>query len=250
MVLELKTEKPEGGPECPMCGAGWWMCIKCGATCPPFTPDATGPDRIPPIFKGATIFILGDGPSLTAEDVLRTKGHGVTIAINYSIQLAPWADVLYYYHDSTLAEFLGPLNLHELIESGLQVVHTNPAVAHTRPWNYIPFSGVEGLELDPKRGLRHGTNSGHAAINLAVRLGAAKIILLGYDCGELEGRFHWLKPSDSPSRAAYDYGIWRANYRTIPPALPAGVQVLNASRHTTIDAFPVVTLEEGLRGKV
>lgn len=238
-------------PSCPYCGFEKWHCARCGAACPPFTPEVgKQPLLIPPLFRGSTIFILADGPSLCQEDVdlLRERGH--VLAINYSLQLAPFADIFYYYHDEKLEEMVGPGGLEHLEAlrgEGLLVYHTNPGAAPRRPWPYLPFSGVQGLELDPEKGLRNGGNSGHAAINLAIRLGAARIILLGFDCGERPGGvYHWWKAPGSSSRPTYDYQMWRENFKTLVRDLPPGVELLNASRETTIDCIPRVRLEEVL----
>jgi hypothetical protein len=58
--------------------------------------------RVQPEWRGQTVVIVGGGPSLTKEQV-DAAGHVVVgraapkvIAINNAIELAPWADVLYF----------------------------------------------------------------------------------------------------------------------------------------------------------
>ncbi len=42
-----------------------------------------------------------------------------------------------------------------------------------------------------REGIGHGDNSGYAALNLAVCLGANPIYLLGFDCKHTNGKSHW-----------------------------------------------------------
>lgn len=216
---------------------------------PPFfkTPGGASPLLVPPMFKGATITILGDGPSLNKEDVDFVRGKSVVLAINYTLQLAPWADVFYYYHEEVLEEMVGEVDLLKKWEEGMLVFSSNPSSLKLHPWPYVPFSGATGLEKDARRGLRHGSNSGHAAINLAFQLGAAKIILLGYDCGPAEsGAWHWKKGKDHPTRSTYDFLDWRRKYQLLAEELRSEVEVVNASRSTTLEMFPRRELREAL----
>ena len=53
--------------------------------------------RVPQMWKGQTLAILGGGPSLTAEQVELVRRSGWRcIAINDTYRLAPWADVHYF----------------------------------------------------------------------------------------------------------------------------------------------------------
>lgn len=48
-----------------------------------------------PLFRGETVFCLACGPSLTQETVEKLRGRRV-IAVNSSVYMAPWADVLFF----------------------------------------------------------------------------------------------------------------------------------------------------------
>lgn len=91
--------------------------------------------------------------------------------------------------------------------------------------------------------IRTGGNSGYQALNLAVLLGASRIILLGYD---MRGS-HW--HGDHPKRLANpkesDFAAWRARFATTLPDLArAGVEVLNCSRDTALECFARARLED------
>jgi hypothetical protein len=104
-------------------------------------------------------------------------------------------------------------------------------------------TGMEGLEAAPD-GLRTGQNSGYQAINLAVHLGATRIVLLGFDMWRAEdGRQNWFGPH--PRHIPSPYPIFHQLFGTmVEPLRAAGVDVINASRQTQLTAFSRVPLEE------
>jgi len=111
-------------------------------------------------------------------------------------------------------------------------------------WTVLQNTGTTGLELDPT-GLRTGINSGYQAINLAVHLGASRIILLGYDMGPDGTRDHWF--GEHPDGQPSPYPQMREYFETLVEPLQAiGVTVINCSRRTALTAFPCVPLEQEL----
>lgn len=102
-----------------------------------------------------------------------------------------------------------------------------------------------GLSQNPRR-LTWGGNTGAAAVNLAVHLGARQVILLGFDMGhENRGPTHWHKGHGHEKRQAFELFM-----RTFPvmarEALSLGIEIINASPGTAIRDFPVVELREVL----
>lgn len=139
-------------------------------------------------WKGRTVFIIGGGPSLRTFDFARLFGHP-TIGCNAAFKLgadicnicffsdAPWFQ---RYYDE-LARFKGRV-----------VTHCEELRAD-EPWLLKMERRVEGLHHD---GLGFGCNSGCSAINLALLLGAKKVVLLGFDCKP--GEDHSSKPNWHP----------------------------------------------------
>ncbi len=114
------------------------------------------------------------------------------------------------------------------------------------PWaTVLRETGPEGLETDPS-GLRTGHNSGYQAINLAVHLGARRIVLLGYDMQPApDGTDHFF--------GDHSHGVkppWRELlpffHTLVRPLEAIGVQVVNATRRTALECFPQMTLAEAL----
>lgn len=201
-------------------------------------PPLPAPRPVPRAFPGATFVLLGGGPSLTQADVDAVRGRAIVVAVNDAYKLAPWADVLYacdakwWRWHGGVPSFAGP-------KYALDRNARFPGVAVLRN------TGTRGLELDPT-GLRTGRNSGYQAINLAVHLGAKRIVLLGYDMQPTpSGKTHWF--GDHPDRIPSPYRLMRQEFDSIAkPLRDAGVDVVNCSRRTALEAFPTGKLEDEL----
>jgi hypothetical protein len=112
--------------------------------------------------------------------------------------------------------------------------------------NALRLTGQSGHE-DAPDGLKHGSNSGYQAIELAIKLGAKRIILLGYDMKCDNGRSHW---HNEPRQADFADVAARSmlpHFESLVSPLKAlGVNVINATPGSAIECFPKATLEEAL----
>lgn len=197
---------------------------------------------------GGTVLVLGCGPSLNRADVeLVASSVDITIAVNDSYILAPHADVLYAadgqwwkWHQGAAAHktatgkdypaFTGQLK-YSLARTGYKDVQ-------------ILRKGLEvGLSLDPST-VALGRNSVYQAINVAVHLGATRILLLGVDMQDGPRHFFGRHPNNSGPPVE----VCKQRFETmVEPLKKAGVEVLNCSRQTALKAFPCVRLEDALR---
>jgi hypothetical protein len=201
-----------------------------------------GPVPVPRLWPESTIVCIGSGPSLTREDVEYCHGKAHVIAIKNVIELAPWADVLYGAGKDaggmTWWRREGP----KLKFQGLRYT-LDPAASQ---WaSVLNIVGHDGLSNDPS-GLCPGGNSGYQAINLAVHLGAKRIVLLGYDMKASEnGRDHYF--GYHPHRQQLPYRLFLKRFHAIEKPLKVlGITVLNASRSTALGVFPRCSLKEAL----
>jgi len=159
------------------------------------------------------------------------------IVINTTYQLALWADALYasdtiwwQWHKGA-PDFPG-------LKFALQTAAKWPGV------QFLENTGHNGLELSPS-GVRHGHNSGHQAINLAVHLGVRRVVLLGYDMQPgPRGEQHWHADHPKRSQSVSNYAKFRENFRTlVEPLRELGVDAINCTRRTALDCFPCQPLE-------
>jgi hypothetical protein len=200
---------------------------------------------VPRLWPSSTIVCLGSGPSLTAEDLLTVKAASErfsarpvrALAINTTYQAAPWCHALlgvdprwWGWHPDALALRCAKFGLGPHHEPGIRMVE---------------WTGDEGIETK-RTAVRTGGHGGYAAINLAVHLGARRIVLLGYDLApSADGRHH--HHADHPNGSHPHYEHRRAVYATCLPALrDLGITIFNASRETTITAIPRMALDEAL----
>lgn len=198
--------------------------------------------RVERLWPGETVVCVASGPSLTVEDLAYVRGKARVIVVNTSLLLAPWADAFHAsdarvreWHAVELLRFHGLKFSMEFLESDMS-------------FTVLKNGGMSGLSTDPGA-LRTGRNSGYQAVNLAVLLGAARILLLGYDMGvSPEGRKHWHpdhpNDHDRPDIVNKRYESFRRQFETIIEPLDAiGVAIFNCSRHSALTCFPRPALE-------
>lgn len=202
---------------------------------------------VPRLWPGETVVIAASGPSQNEADLQHVQGKARLIVVNRTYELAPWADLLYacdfqwWGENPKAAEF-----------AGLKVTATARELAK-RPWlKRVPYeegagssAEVPGLSLDPTR-IHTGGNSGYQALNLAVLLGASRILLTGYDMGA-GSALHWhedhRRPLSNPPKSSFPH--WRRRFgTTLPDLRRAGVEVINCSRETALECFPRARLED------
>ena len=194
--------------------------------------------HVKPIWLDETVFIIGGGPSLKGFNWSLLAGKK-TIAINRAIQFYPKADALYFTDGRVYSWYKKDIDEFK----GLKYTIRNLG-AHDGTINILRKGVKFGLEAE-RTSLAHGNNSGYAAINLAVHLGAKKIILLGYDMGNdgTVSHFHDGYPVPTTSEKIYrDQFI--PGFTILRELLFAkGIQCYNASIHSKLDVFPKIGLD-------
>lgn len=198
-----------------------------------------------PQCRFGTVICVASGPSLAPEDVAYVRDKGTVIAINDAVQLAPWADVLYssdpgwWAKHRYMRDFPGPRVTVDRVKW-----HKGRTLPTEHGLIVLRNTGKSGIEFEPD-GLRTAINSGGAAINYAVHLGAKRIVLLGYDMGPWNRRQHFHETHAGMSASAYDVFIKLIGTMAAPLA-QAGIDVVNCSRRTRLTCFRCAPLTEAL----
>jgi hypothetical protein len=195
---------------------------------------------IPREWPGSTIVCLATGPSLTQQDVDFCRDKAKVIAIKNAYDLAPWADVVYGAGVDVTRWW--QVNGDRVVANHAGLRFTLDPLASK--WATLLRYGAEhGLSADPSR-LALGRNSGYQVINLAVLLGAAKIILLGYDMRVGSRNNFFEGPMKGP---AHKYSDWQPFFASIvEPLKQLGVAVINCTPNSALECFPKMTLAEAL----
>lgn len=191
---------------------------------------------VPRSWPGQTVFIAAGGPSLTPETAKGLLGRRV-IAINSAWKVVPEADYVFFADARWWRHFKPKFQ-------GVGV--TTSELKHP---NVMQLNKVEpfALSADPHNlALRRTSVSG--AINMAVHLGASRIVLLGVD-----GKFS----ADGKRHGHYDKYPWNfkkgcfdehaAEFAKIAPsARKMGVEIVNANPDSRIDVWPKHSLQDCL----
>lgn len=190
-----------------------------------------------PDWDGRTVVCIASGPSLTAEDcdAVRAAGHPA-IVTNSTFRAAPWASILFGYDSrwwrAHIAEIRSIGFAGRLISGSAVVASMGVETIHNAGW------------------LRVYPNSGACAISIAVSAGAARVVLLGFDCAPApDGRMHW-HADHPPVHGMTNCGSirgWPRHFQNVArDAERAGVEVVNASLETRLRCFRRVALGEVL----
>lgn len=112
-------------------------------------------------------------------------------------------------------------------------------------------SGFTNRMLFDKPGhIGGGGNSGFQAMNLAVQLGATRVLLIGFDMND-RGGVHWYgrngwQMANNPDET--NFRRWRSAMDGAAEALKArGVEVVNTSPYSSLTAFRKATIAETLQ---
>jgi hypothetical protein len=198
------------------------------------------------LFAGQTVFCLASGPSLADVDLTRLRGRRI-ITVNSSCHHAASAgldgELLYFGDETWYRDHL------EAVEAWPGMIVTR----WTRAKRLVPRIKLIQMEQRPDfpingaPSIRKGRSSGHAVISLAVAMGAARIVLLGYDMRVVDGRSHChddYSQADHPDLYATEFlphfDGWNA------AALARNVNVVNATPDSALTEFEFTSLEAEL----
>ena len=202
----------------------------------------------PPFWDDAPVFLVGGGPSLCGFDFHRLFGYvvGVNVAMFDLPECCAGVSMDYNFvrdNHARLSAFAQRAELFLVI--GDRFHETLPVVERAI---YLREMQGPGLSVHPTCVVRGGS-SGHTALGIAVLKLARSVVLLGYDYGRAgTGRHHYHDAYPAFHRAdEQSWPTWAKHYDGA--ALSAknnGIAVINASPQSRIEAFPKMTIEEGL----
>jgi hypothetical protein len=93
--------------------------------------------------------------------------------------------------------------------------------------------------------IRSYANSGAGAMSAAIHAGAARLVLLGYDCQHTGGKSHWHGDHPIGLGNAGRVEAWHGEFANLGIDHPQ-VEILNATRETALECFKRVDLGSAL----
>jgi hypothetical protein len=168
------------------------------------------------------------------------------LAIKDAHRLMPFAEVMYacdaHWWDAHngCPEFSG-----EKWSSHSEKDNDKTATAEKYGLRLVRGQDQEGFSFDPSV-IHYGSNSGFQAVNMALLMGARKIVLVGFDMHN-HGPAHFFgnhpyHPHGKPGL----YSSFIAPFSRAVKLLPAGIEIVNCTPGSALKCFPMMELEEAL----
>jgi len=209
----------------------------------------------PALWHGETVFIIGGGPSLKGMDWEALHGQriiGCNDAYrlgliynnqeNFPLRPSSWIRIILFgdscWFDHHREEIEPNANRFVFIS----MASRNPHCEAVRWMKRQP----EGLTMPIDRKIGWNKSTGAGAINLALLLGARRVVLLGFDMkmGE-DNQANW-HVNEVNTPIPEDYIKFRTGMELIAKELPQKyphAEVLNAGPDSALKCFPIVSLE-------
>ena len=205
-------------------------------------------------WKGKPCFIVGGGPSLREFPFHRLKGHrtiGVNLAftkfdptISFSMdsRFLKWMETEAYGKETT--------RKFERLESyrvQLMTYQANfPPIVYIVPVFHNYTDGHWAFPRTMEEGIGHGNNSGYAALNLAVCLGANPIFLLGFDMKHDGPKTHWHTGHPLPQTKEHLATFPKYFEHAARKATDMKIKIINLNWESGITCFPKQSWREVL----
>jgi hypothetical protein len=180
-------------------------------------------------WEGETVAIFASGPSMTTSIADQCRGHRTIAINNQAVDCAPWADIIYGSDLKWWRHYWSAVSKLPGRKISLEIGQPIPGIEYLRPSGHV---------FDERAGyLSTGANSGYAALCLAAKFGAKRIMLYGYDMAPRDGR---MRRHDYPANlnSKPRFADWIPRYRLLAPVLERrGVEVVNCTPNSALTCF-------------
>jgi len=228
--------------------------------------------KVPSMWEGGEVWILGGGPSLprqfgVPEDVIKKVYSGDltpgayseymqaihekhVIGINMAFKIGNWIDMVFFGDNKFYLQSRQDIAKFP----GLKVTcHTNfKNTNHNEKIKYLQKDKSKPKGITEHRGkVSWNANSGAAAISVAANAGAKRIILVGFDMTLDEGnnqhwhKFYQVKGSKPRDEKKLPFNRHLSGFEQIAKdAKKKGIEIINASPSSKITQFKKVSVKE------
>jgi hypothetical protein len=196
------------------------------------------------------VFIIAGGPSLGGFDFSKLRNK-TCIAINKAIFVLPRAHILWWSDTRFYKMFQEEIDNHSALYKVTGLTKTQSLQYPDDVYKYR-FTGHGGYD-EREECLKDGNNSGYASLHLAMKLGARKIILLGYDFKKDGEQTHWHEGHTDERGKSIAVGPRTYEDKMLPyfislqqKAIEVGTEIINASPNSKLELWPKKELEDVL----
>jgi len=198
-------------------------------------------------WKGQRCFIIGGGPSLRGFDFSRLKGE-LVIGINRAYEMIDCTIAFSMdsrYHNWIIHDRLSGQAREKFYNfRGYKVWLNSARYPYPKDIFLLNCIGSAGFSWSLKDGLAGGCNSGYAALNLAVCLGANPIYLLGFDMKGEGNKQSWWHDGYPGKQPATVYQKFKTYFEKIAPELKQrGIRVINLNPESALKCFEFGTFD-------
>lgn len=208
------------------------------------------PQRIKPAWSGEPCFVVASGPSLTAEVAHRVRTarwiqNWRILVVNDAYRMLPMADALYacdihwWQAHEGAASFEGEKwSSHSISD----YCDDKREVASRYGLNLVRARAAPGFSTSPDC-IHYGSpeHSGFQAINLAMLLGASRIVLCGFDY--YGTHFFGEHPQSLRQPTGKQYQDMTRAFDDVV----SSIEILNANPNSALKKFPSMNLEDAIR---
>lgn len=200
-----------------------------------------------PEWQEEAVAIVASGPSAKKAGAEQLKGKLKTLAIKRSVELVPFADVVYGCDAPWWRSVRGLPQF-----NGLKLSYDADQL--DAAWNVrkikIPDKYSNTLLFSEIGSVGAGGNSGFQALNLAMQFGARRILLVGFDASDRSGA-HWYGRNSwtmANNPTSDNFRRWIISFNNAAKqANTLGIEIINASEISEIRCFKKQNIEQTLR---
>jgi hypothetical protein len=196
------------------------------------------------------VVVAATGPSLTPE-VARLVRDRPVVAVSDAWRMIPSAAVLYScdapwwrHHDGARA-FAGE----RWSSHGGNAQNDKAAVAEAYSVRLVAGRPGDTFSRDPAV-IHFGNNSGFQALNVAILMGARRIVLVGYDMRVVDRRRHFFGDHPKGLINSVDYRLFAPHFAAAARALEPDVAIINATPGSALTCWPMMPLAEALEMEI
>lgn len=188
-----------------------------------------------PDWSGRTAVVVASGPSAVGAPLSRAVGRARFIAVNDSWLLCPWADALYACDGAWWRKYGGVPEF-----KGLKLTY-EIAAARQFGLGRVNIDRSNNAILTGGDAVGDGGNSGFQALNLAIKWGAKRVLLVGFDM-TISGGEHWhgRHPTGLNNPRQHTIRRWLSAEWSTPP----GLEIVNCNPESALDAYPKMSFED------